>query len=259
MKDYYTILGVPRTAHAAEIKRAYRRLVQQFHPDINPDPSAQELIKEINEAYDVLGDEVKRREYDFRLTNPFTSVVVEEPVRHRDPAYHRRASHPSAPPQGPTQMDMMKGAMPYLKIMARVSCTLCLFLLIDFVLPRKKKLETISKVRTEVFRRNTHLYFVTNTGRDLNFSTDDLYKLRVGDNLVFEETFLLEELVDIQNAENTLHINNLATLYGNFVFVPMVLLICSMLVLLPYAKLDLRFNAGIVTAFMLIFTVILML
>ncbi len=64
MKDYYRILGVGKDASAEEIKKAYRRLARKYHPDRNPDPSAQELFKEINEAYHVLSDAVKRREYD---------------------------------------------------------------------------------------------------------------------------------------------------------------------------------------------------
>lgn len=64
-KDYYAILGVPKTATAIEIKRAYRKLAQQYHPDKNPnDKKAEEKFKEINEANEVLGDPEKRSRYD---------------------------------------------------------------------------------------------------------------------------------------------------------------------------------------------------
>ncbi len=63
-KDYYEILGVPRNASKEEIKRAYRRLVLQYHPDRNKSPEAEEKFKEISEAYAVLTDDEKRRIYD---------------------------------------------------------------------------------------------------------------------------------------------------------------------------------------------------
>jgi curved DNA-binding protein len=64
-KDYYKILGVDRNASEKEIKRAYRRLARQFHPDVNPDDKqAEEKFKEINEAHEVLGDPAKRAKYD---------------------------------------------------------------------------------------------------------------------------------------------------------------------------------------------------
>ena len=64
-KDYYAVLGVARNASASDIKKAYRRLAQQHHPDTaKGDKAAEERFKEISVAYDVLGDEEKRKEYD---------------------------------------------------------------------------------------------------------------------------------------------------------------------------------------------------
>ncbi len=64
-KDYYQVLGVPKNASAADIKKAYRKLAQKFHPDANPgNADAEERFKEISVANDVVGDEEKRKSYD---------------------------------------------------------------------------------------------------------------------------------------------------------------------------------------------------
>jgi curved DNA-binding protein len=64
-KDYYEMLGVPRTATADEIRKAFRKLARQYHPDVAKDKkTAEAKFKEINEAYEVLGDPEKRKKYD---------------------------------------------------------------------------------------------------------------------------------------------------------------------------------------------------
>jgi DnaJ-class molecular chaperone len=64
-KDYYSTLGVSKTSSEKEIKQAYRKLARKHHPDVNPgDKSAETRFKEINEAYEVLGDPAKRKKYD---------------------------------------------------------------------------------------------------------------------------------------------------------------------------------------------------
>ena len=73
IKDYYQILGISEKATEEQVKKAYRKLALEHHPDRNPnDPNSEERFKEITEAYGVLMDPLKRREYDRYRENPFT-------------------------------------------------------------------------------------------------------------------------------------------------------------------------------------------
>lgn len=84
--DYYEILGVPRDVSDEDLKKAYRKLVLQYHPDRNPgDKTAEEKIREINAAYEVVGDPEKRRAYDrlrfgdeVRDEAPDPNVILEQ-------------------------------------------------------------------------------------------------------------------------------------------------------------------------------------
>jgi len=91
-KDYYGILGIPRNASDAEVKKAYRRLAMQYHPDRNPGKEkwANDKFKEINEAYGALGDPQKRGQYDQFGTvgnvgdifgSPFTTTTFQEMMK----------------------------------------------------------------------------------------------------------------------------------------------------------------------------------
>lgn len=91
-KDYYGVLGILKNASEAEIKKAYRKMAMQYHPDRNPGKEkwANEKFKQINEAYGVLGDPQRRRQYDQFGTvgnigdifgSPFTATTFEEMMK----------------------------------------------------------------------------------------------------------------------------------------------------------------------------------
>src|SRR6202035_4962491 len=76
--DYYEVLGVPRDADQDTIRRAYRKLAREYHPDLNSDSDAEESFKELGEAYEVLSDADKRERYD-RLGARWREVEHEAP------------------------------------------------------------------------------------------------------------------------------------------------------------------------------------
>lgn len=68
VRNHYAILGVPQNATSEEVKKSFRKLARQYHPDVNPDDkTAEEKFKDINEAYNTLSDQTKRAEYDLQL------------------------------------------------------------------------------------------------------------------------------------------------------------------------------------------------
>ncbi len=71
-KDYYKLLGVDKGAAKEDIKKAYKKLAKQYHPDVNKSPNATEKFKEINEAAAILGDDEKRKMYDQYGTADFS-------------------------------------------------------------------------------------------------------------------------------------------------------------------------------------------
>ncbi len=259
MKDYYNTLRVRRGASTAEIRRAYRLLVQQLHPDINPDPTAHELIKEVNEAYDVLGDAEKKQMYDYSLDNPYTTVSVPQEPVHRDPAYKRRGAYRPTQSHGPTQRDLMTRLLPLVTWIAWTGCAVCFILLVDFTLPHRVIMDHTRAFENRSYGRTRSDYIVTISGRRLKVSSEDARAIREEQPIEIVESVLLFQLIGIWAPKEGLLITNLSTVYQNFKFIPFLLFAFSALGAIRRGSVEFRFNLGILNLFVLIFILIILL
>ncbi len=259
MKDYYQILRVKSGASPVEIRRAYRILVQRLHPDINPDLAAHELIKEVNEAYDVLGDTEKKQEYDNRLSNPYVTNGGTPVTKHRDPAYRRRAPVRPATPPDNSQLELMQRYLHLATKMAWVGCVLCFVLALDFGVPRHVIPETVKTFRSSGSVRSSRSYVVTQTNRYIKISDRDWAVFEVDQKIEIVESGIFSILIEIWIPEKETRITNLSTLYGNYIFVPILLLILSFMAFAIKGTVEFKFNLGIVTFFVLVFTIIFLL
>lgn len=258
MKDYYQILRVRRGAGAPEIRRAYRVLVQRLHPDINPDPAAHELIKEVNEAYDVLSDEGKKREYDYRLENPYGAAFAPEEPKHRDPAY-KRTTYRHTAPRAPSQRDLMHR---YAHVFTKVSwagTVLFLILMADLLIPHRVTEDVVSTFRNRGSGRYEANYIVTTSGQRIKISASDAYFFEADQPVEIVTSRLLSVLVEIRIPGSDSVINNLSTVYANFRFVLWILGIFSIVGVAVKGYPEFRFNLGVMTFFVLMFTVYLLL
>jgi molecular chaperone DnaJ len=131
MKDYYGILGVDKNTSADEIKKAYRKLSKQYHPDVNPEGA--ERFKEISEAYDTLSNPDKKQKYDNPMSNMFGGGddSIEDLLKHmgfnRNPFGGQR--RPSVPEKiimlDITALDSFKGTTQQVNYKREIACNTC--------------------------------------------------------------------------------------------------------------------------------------
>lgn len=115
MTDYYHILGLPQTANAAQIRSAFKRLAMQYHPDKNPhNPVAEEIFKQINEAYHILSDPLKKARYDSRFYTYETQTSTQAAEEHWREV--RRRQHQARRPYTPPQKTQYETGSNYFKI-----------------------------------------------------------------------------------------------------------------------------------------------
>lgn len=255
MKDYYDILGVSRSASAETIRSAYRKLAVQYHPDKNPDPTAHEKIREINEAYDVLGDEEKRKAYDLRLIQVWTEIIhQEDPPPHRDPRYGRRSPPPHASPSArQRQYELMKEYLPYVKWFCYAGLLVTLILAADRMLPFNVSDERIEQIYVVKMRHGTIKYFIveTNTGREVKIYEEDIAHFPVNADVKIHSTRMYAIPMKVTNLENSRTLK-LGYIYRNLIFMPIVLFLVSLGGVLFHNRIEFAFNLNVAASVLLL-------
>jgi hypothetical protein len=246
------VLGLTSTASALEIKTRFRQLVVQYHPDKNSSPGAASRIREINEAYDVLGDPNKKIQYDYRRSN----LVFQQqstPV-HRDPAYHRARTHRR--PTVSSQYLMMQQCMPFVTKLIYFALVFCAFLTLDFVLPRKVQEEIVVDKRSHIARtrgRSYHSSDIIYTNKGTTFEIDLESTGPLTDGKVIFVSYTRIQNIPIRVADGVFFsVRVPVTIFGNFIFAPIILLILSLLGYYFRKNVNMAFNLGTTIFFILL-------
>lgn len=254
MKDYYALLRVSRSASDAEIKQAFRRLAILLHPDKNPHPDAAMAFQEVNEAYEVLGDAIKRALYDQMLSNEGPEEVVIT-QRHRDPAYRKKPPGYKPVPRGPSAgYALMMKLMPYTNWVSGTALLISFFVWLDFALPR----EISEEVIVEWHRTLSHHEMITDKGHTFNLLYPQNLKFLREPQINIYKSQLFSFLDRIETRSGSHQLKNLPSVYRNFMFGPVVLLGLGLVSqLLP--KGEVKFNLALATAILLLLNVVFIL
>jgi hypothetical protein len=252
LKDLYLILEVPRSATAIDIKKSYRRLAQLYHPDRNASTHAETLFKEINAAYEVLSDPRKRSEYDQRSAQPVAIV-------HRDPAIRRRPpGHRPPPPRPSDTFLVMQASLPYLRLVFYAGLAICLALAMDFLLPARVEKDRVQAQAFETVRIRGSVdksALITAAGKRIKVAVQEITFFPKESLVEVHTSRIFSVLITVRNVESGYRASNLATLYRNYSFAPLVLLVISVLGLIYRKRVESAFNLGIVGFFVILLTI----
>jgi curved DNA-binding protein CbpA len=261
LKNYYFILQISIHAREADIKRAYRRLALLYHPDRNSSIDAAEKFREINEAYEALTDPVKKFLYDQMLADDTTQVVVEEnsAPAHRDPRYRPRPN--SAPlhhrPSARRQMlDLMDRHLSKAIFISKVTLVCCSVLFLDYVLPVSKNNERVLGIYTIGGKYGSSFKIETSKGNSYRMSSNSLSSFTDAADIKICTTPILSVPKRIETGNGYKHRLPIS-IYGNFIFFPIIWLITSLLGVFYKEIVELQFNFGVANFLLIFFNLII--
>lgn len=249
MKDYYEIMKVDRKATEADIKKAFRQLANQYHPDKNPSVEAEAIFKEINEAYEVLSDPASRLDYDQRLAGP--AFFNYQYIRPQRTAY-----------RGPSEKTMLQNSLlRYSRVLFVFGCMWCGLLIVDYTMPEEV---LTGKVMTDM-TNNTKLtvhppskLLNTDIGRSFSVTGTEMKYFPYQSDIHIYRSALFSAVLRVENYNGTYVINNLGSIYRNFAFAPIILVLGCILGLAIKTGVEFHVNLGIVVFLLMILNIVLL-
>jgi hypothetical protein len=264
MEDYYQILGISPRATQLEVRRSFRKLAVLYHPDKNNAPEAEEQFKQINRAYEVLNNVDKRAQYDLSLVYPLGQAHTAQP-RHRDPAYHRNpAVNYAQRDHKQTTQELMAEYLPKFRWACWIGLVICLLLTFDYLLPYQQSVEDIVEIN-RMYRTGRgggtiydHDELITKNGITIYLQDEDLSYFKKARQIIIQKSPLFKKIVTAATADEAYKIR-VASIYGNLVFVPIILMIASSLGVALRNSVEFSFNLTIVSFILLLIVMFLLL
>lgn len=260
MKNYYFILGLNIYASDAEIKRAYRKLALQFHPDKNRSPAAEEIFKEINEAYECLGDPLHKVLYDEMLRGSTPVEQEPEAPKHRDPRYRPQPKDQPPRPRRPTHreeiLSMMAENLRYTLMISRLTLLFSMALLADYSLPPVKSVTEI--VSENITRRGSGLKLELTNGQEVGISIKSARNLRGATKLNIYRSAWFSIPLSLEDERTHYNAPIEISIYGNFIFWPILLILTSLVGTFYWKGVEFRFNMGVVNLLLFLLTLVFM-
>ncbi|MBX2901706.1 MAG: J domain-containing protein [Cyclobacteriaceae bacterium] len=250
MKNYYSILELKLFAHAADVKRAYRRLALLYHPDKNPTPEAAAVFVEINEAYQVLSDPQRKFDYDQMLQGAPPPFTVQ--THQRDPRFRRGPARESASVRRQV-LQAMRDYLQYAVACSRLALLFSVVLIADYSLPANQTREeilSISRKRESRYAQSSQLALDGGEVITLNPLTAQEFKL--GSIITIHTTALFSVPLLLENEKTRFKTRVPVSIYGNFKFLPLIMLATSLLGTFWWKGVEFRFNVGIVNLLLIL-------
>jgi hypothetical protein len=242
-------MKLSRKASDAEIKKAFRKLATQYHPDKNPSRDAEEIFKEINEAYEVLSNPASRLEYDQRISGPTFYTYQQARPQYR--TYH-----------GPSERAMLQNSLlRYSRLLFYFGCLWCSVLVVDYTMPADH-LEgkvTTDMSKNTLFRLHTpKKLLTTDIGRSFDVTPQEMRHFPFESKVHIYRSPLLSAVIRVENHNGSFVVNNLGSIYRNFSFAPIILFLGCVIGLVIKKGIEFHVNLGIVVFLLMILNIVLL-